>query len=162
VKRPAQRMRTYAEEYVARKEASDVRRFMAIGFVVALVLLSAEALVLYAAAHPGFVPISGPSAQDVGLRGSASSTTGVSVTATATAGPALVTLTTLPATPTISAPATPRSDFVSRVIARTYQSRAESFNGSRSAVATARLLVLKNLLPTPYHQPRPAVSAHLV
>ena len=119
VKRAAQRMRSYAEEYVARKEASDVRRFMAAGFVVALVLLSAEALVLYAAAHPGFVPISGPSAQDVGVRGPASSTTGVSVTATATAGPALVTPTTLPATPTISATATPKSDFVSRVIVRT-------------------------------------------
>jgi len=119
MKRAAQRMRSYAEEYVARKEASDVRRFMAVGFVVALVLLSAEALVVYAAAHPGFVPISGPSAQDVGVRGPSSSATGASVTATATSDTALVTPTTLLATPTIAATATPSADFVSWVIART-------------------------------------------
>jgi uncharacterized protein YkwD len=113
MKRAAQRMRSYAEEYVARREASDVRRFMAVGFVVALVLLSAEALMVYAAVHPGFVPISGPSAQDVGVGGPSSSAT-------------------------IAATATPKSDFISRVIARTNSYRVA--NGCPALTVNAILM----------------------
>jgi uncharacterized protein YkwD len=92
-----------------------MRRFMAIGFVVALVLLTAEIMLLYASAHPGFplqssagthnmlVPISTPTG--------VATTTGVSTTTTPSVAPK--------ETPAIAATATPKSDFISRVIART-------------------------------------------
>jgi uncharacterized protein YkwD len=81
---------------------------MAIGFVVALVLLAAEALVLYASAHPG--------AQAVVNTASARTATHATGTqASATVPPPPIST----RAPDIAATATPRSDFISRVIART-------------------------------------------
>jgi uncharacterized protein YkwD len=68
---------------------------MAIGFVVALVLLAAETLVLYASARPA--------------------THAKGTQASATVASTLIAV----RAPDIAATATPRSDFISRVIART-------------------------------------------
>jgi uncharacterized protein YkwD len=89
-----------------------MRRFMAIGFVIALALLTAEIMVLYASAHPGFMTSSSAGNQDM----VAPISTQTGNAATRTAIPETVTPTKAPA---IAATATPRSDFISRVIART-------------------------------------------
>ena len=112
-----------------------MRRFMAIGFVVALALLTAEMMVLYASAHPGFMspssagtrnmvaPISTPT-------GTISTETGVSGATTPSVAP-----TTAPAR---AATATPRSDFISRVIARTNAYRVA--NGCPALAVNAILI----------------------
>jgi uncharacterized protein YkwD len=71
---------------------------MAIGFVLALALLTAEALVIYAAAHPGYLLVSTDGTRD--MAAPVASRTGT-------------------VTPISGATATPASDFVARVIART-------------------------------------------
>jgi uncharacterized protein YkwD len=93
-----------------------MRRFMAIGFVVALALLTADIMVLYASAHPSFMAPSSTGSQD--MLAPASTRTGSAATETAIPGTATPSLTPSKA-PAIAATATPRSDFVSRVIART-------------------------------------------
>jgi uncharacterized protein YkwD len=87
-------------------------RFMAIGFVIALALLTAEIMVLYASAHPGFMTSASAGNQDMVAAISTqtrnvATQTAIAETVTPTKGPA------------IAATATPRSDFISRVIART-------------------------------------------
>jgi uncharacterized protein YkwD len=106
-----------------------VRRFMAVGCVVALVLLTAEALVLYASAHPGSTRFSSRASVSAGA---------ASVTSTTTTGSATLTPTTHPTvTPAVSAKATP-GGFVSRVIARTNAYRAA--NGC--AVLTVNVILM--------------------
>lgn len=93
-----------------------MRRFMAIGFVVALVLLTAEMMVIYASAHPGFPLQASGGTQNMlapssTQTGSAATQPGVAATTTPSAA--------LTKTPAIAVTATPQSDFISRVIART-------------------------------------------
>src|SRR5690348_78547 len=94
--------------FIAREQGGlrGMRRFMAIGFVVALVLLTAEILVIYASAHPGFPLQSSTGTQNmlapISTQTGGAATTTPSVTATKA--------------PAIVATATPKSDFVSRVI----------------------------------------------
>ena len=45
-----------------------MRRFMAIGFVVALALLTAETLLIYAATHPGYALVSNDATRDMAAR----------------------------------------------------------------------------------------------
>ncbi|HEY7094732.1 MAG TPA: CAP domain-containing protein [Ktedonobacterales bacterium] len=97
-----------------------MRRFMAIGFVIALVLLTAEMLVIYASAHPGYVLSPESSAQDVMTPISTQTGVATGVTATETSAVASGTPSVTPTTgPSIAVTATPPSDLVSRVIART-------------------------------------------
>jgi uncharacterized protein YkwD len=78
-----------------------VRRFIAIGCVVALVLLTAEALVIYASAQ------------------SSPQTRANAVSSRSATGAPRDTLSTKQTTATVAATATPRGDFVARVITRT-------------------------------------------
>ncbi len=84
---------------------------MAIGFVVALVLLTAEIVIIYASAHPGF-----PSSSSAGAQNMVAPISSQSVTVATTSVPGTITPTRAPS---IAATATPKSDFISRVIART-------------------------------------------
>jgi uncharacterized protein YkwD len=92
-------------------------RFMAIGCALSLVLLTAEILVLYASARPGFTASLAAGSQDAPI------STGTGSAATETA---------IPGT------ATPRSDFVSRVIARTNSYRVA--NGCPTLTTNAILM----------------------
>jgi uncharacterized protein YkwD len=105
-----------------------MRRFMAIGFVVALVLLTAEILVLYASAHPGFPFQSSTGTQN--MLAPISTQTGGAATTTSP-----ITATKAPA---IAATATPKSDFASRVIARTNSYRVA--NGCPALTVNAILM----------------------
>jgi uncharacterized protein YkwD len=108
----------------------DVRRFMAIGFVVALALLTAEMLVIYASAHPDYF---GPSsARTQNLVAPGSTQTGG---ATAGATPSTTASATARA---VAATATPPGDFVSRVIARTNAYRVA--NGCPALTVNAILM----------------------
>jgi uncharacterized protein YkwD len=111
-----------------------MRRFMAIGFVVALVLLTAEIMVLYASAHPGFMASSSAGSQDmvapISTQTGAATQTGVSTTTIPSVAPTK--------TPAIAATATPPSDFVSRVIARTNSYRVA--NGCPALTVNAILM----------------------
>jgi uncharacterized protein YkwD len=112
----------------------DVRRFMAIGLVVALALLTAEMVFVYASAHPGYFGPSSGRTQD--LAAPVSAETG---DATKTAGAGTTTATTpSTAAPAIAATATPRGDFVSRVIARTNAYRVA--NGCAALTMNAILM----------------------
>jgi uncharacterized protein YkwD len=112
-----------------------MRRFMAIGFVVALALLTAEIMVLYASAHPGFMASSTAGSQD--MVAPISTRTGNAATETAIPGTVAPTVTSTKA-PAIAATATPRSDFVSRVIARTNTYRVA--NGCPALTVNAILM----------------------
>ena len=111
-----------------------MRRFMAIGFVVALALLTAEILVLYASAHPGFPLQSSAGTQHmlapISTQTNAATRTGVSATTTPSMTPTKA--------PAIAATATPKSDFVSRVIARTNSYRVA--NGCPALAVNAILM----------------------
>ena len=111
-----------------------MRRFMAIGFVVALVLLTAEILVLYASAHPGFPFQSSTGTQNmlapISTGSGAATHAGVSTTTTPSVAPKK--------TPAIAVTATPKSDFISRVIARTNAYRVA--NGCPALTANAILM----------------------
>ncbi|HEY7022390.1 MAG TPA: CAP domain-containing protein [Ktedonobacterales bacterium] len=111
-----------------------MRRFMAIGFVVALVLLTAEIMVLYASAHPGFMTSSSAGSQD--MVAPISTRTGNAATETATPGAAPSVTPTRG--PVIVATATPKSDFLSRVIARTNSYRVA--NGCPALTTNAILM----------------------
>jgi uncharacterized protein YkwD len=110
--------RSISELFVALGQGRlrGMRRFMAIGIVVALVLLTAEIMVLFASAHPGFMVSSSAGSQD--MVAPISTQTMNAATETAIPGSAAPSVTPTKA-PAIAATATPRSDFVSRVIART-------------------------------------------
>jgi uncharacterized protein YkwD len=117
VKRIGRARRSISGSFIAREQGRlrAVRRFMAIGFGVALVLLTAEMMFIYASAHPAF--LSSTSAGTQNMVAPISSQTGAATTTT-------VLGTTTPTTPasaatSITAIATPRSDFISRVLART-------------------------------------------
>jgi uncharacterized protein YkwD len=86
-----------------------MRRFMAIGFVVALALLTAEMMVIYASAHPGF-PLQ-PLGGTQNVPAPISTQTGSVATQPSASAPTT--------TPSITATVASKSDFISRVIART-------------------------------------------
>ena len=112
-----------------------MRRFMAIGFVVALVLLTAEILVLYASAHPGFMASSSAGSQD--MLAPISTRTGNAATETAISATVAPTVTPTKS-PAIAATATPPSDVISRVIARTNAYRVA--NGCSALTVNAILM----------------------
>jgi uncharacterized protein YkwD len=93
---------------------------MAIGFVVALALLTAEMVVLYASAHPGYLSSSPTGTQNM-LAPITTGTETASAAATTEASGARSTTPSVAPTraPAVAATATPRSDFISRLIART-------------------------------------------
>jgi uncharacterized protein YkwD len=105
--------RIIGELFITRGQGGlrGVRRFMAIGFVMALVLLLAEMMVLYASAHPGFLSSSSAGTQN--MIAPIPTQTGTTVTGTDVPSVAPTTA------PAIAPSATPNRDFVSRVIART-------------------------------------------
>ena len=67
LKHLARSSRIIGELFITRGQGGlrGVRRFMAIGFVIALVLLLAEMMVLYASAHPGFLSSSSGGTQNM-------------------------------------------------------------------------------------------------
>ena len=115
-----------------------MRRFMAIGFVIALVLLTAEMLVIYSSAHPGYLPSPASSAQDAMTRISTQTGTATGVTVKETSIVASGTPGVTPTTGPSVATATPPSDFVSRVIARTNSYRVA--NGCPALTVNAILM----------------------
>jgi uncharacterized protein YkwD len=137
MKRLERASRRISELFVARRQGRlrGMRRFMAIGLVIALVLLTAEIMVLYASAHPGFMASSSAGSQD--MLAPASTQTGSEATGAAIAEAAAPTITPTKA-PANAATATPRSDFVARVIARTNSYRAA--NGCPALMVNAILM----------------------
>ncbi len=115
-----------------------MRRFMAIGFVIALVLLTAEMLVIYSSAHPGYLPSPASSAQDAMTPISTQTGTATGVTVTETSIVASGTPGVTPTTGPSVATATPSADVVSRVIARTNAYRVA--NGCPALTVNAILM----------------------
>jgi uncharacterized protein YkwD len=112
---------------------------MAIGFVVALALLTAEMVVLYASAHPGYMSSSAAGTQNMLAPITTRTGTAAASAATETSGAGATTPSLAPTNaPAVAATATPRSDFISRVIARTNSYRVA--NGCPALTVNAILM----------------------